>query len=267
MGVLNVTPDSFSDGGLHADHAGAIERGRQMLAEGADIIDVGGESTRPGSMPVDATVELERVVPVVSSLAASGAVVSVDTSKPQVAEAALGAGAAIVNDVTALSDPGMAQVCAKFGAGVVLMHMQGTPATMADDPAYDDVVLEIRQFFAERVDASNLDPATLCLDPGIGFGKTQAHNLALLNRLSEIVVMGRPVLIGASRKGFIAGILEASGRDSSVTRRDIATAATTALAVAAGAAVVRVHDVPTTVDVARTADAIVRAADEERKTR
>jgi len=264
MGVLNVTPDSFSDGGRLAttvgvDTAPAVEAGRRLWDEGADIIDVGGESTRPGALPVAVETELERTIPVVSALAAEGKLVSIDTSKPEVAAAALEAGAVIVNDVTGLGDPAMVEICGTFGAGVVLMHMQGEPATMQDDPRYADVVIEVRAHLVGRLERSGLDPAAVCLDPGIGFGKTSDHNLTLLSHLQEFVSLGSPVLVGTSRKGFLGGILADAGcGEVSREQRDLATAATTALAVAAGVAVVRVHNVPMTVDVARVADAIVR---------
>jgi dihydropteroate synthase len=264
MGVLNVTPDSFSDGGRFAttagvDAAAAAEAGKRLWDEGADIIDVGGESTRPGARPVAVETELERTIPVVSALAAEGKLVSIDTSKPDVAAAALRAGAVIVNDVTGLGDPAMVEICAAFGAGVVLMHMQGEPATMQDDPRYADVVTEVKTHLVGRLERSGLDPATVCLDPGIGFGKTSDHNLTLLSHLQEFVSLGSPVLVGSSRKGFLGGILADAGcGEVSREQRDLATAATTVLAVAAGVAVVRVHNVSMTVDVVRVADAIVR---------
>ncbi len=267
MGVLNVTPDSFSDGGRFAigfgvDRAAAVEAGLAMWAAGADIVDVGGESSRPGARPVDDAVEAERVVPIVAELAAAGVVVSIDTSKAPVAAAALDAGAEIVNDVTALGDPDMAAVCSRRGAGLVLMHMRGEPRTMQDAPHYDDVVGEVRDFLLGRADvarAAGIDGARICLDPGIGFGKNVEHNLALLHSAAELVSIGYPILIGASRKSTLGAVLAAHGIETAAVDRDPATAATTALAIAAGAAVVRVHDVASTVQVARMADAIVRA--------
>ncbi len=202
------------------------------------------------------------MVPVVAGLAARGVVVSVDTSKAAVAEAALAAGAEIVNDVSAFSDPEMTGVCSGSGAGVVLMHMRGTPRTMQDDPQYDDVVADVRRFLLERAGAAvhaGIAPSSICLDPGIGFGKTFAHNLELLAALDELVEAGYPVLLGASRKGFLGGLLEEAGHPAAAEDRDAATGATTALAIAAGVAVIRVHDVASALQVARIADAIVRA--------
>jgi len=257
MGALNVTPDSFSDGGLHADAASAIARGLEMLDEGADLVDVGGESTRPGAQPVDAEEELRRVIPVVRDLAAAGAVVSIDTAKAEVAAAALRSGAAVVNDVTALGDPAMAKVVAAAGAGLVLLHMQGTPRTMQADPRYEDVVAEVARFLAGRAavaQAAGIDPACLCVDPGIGFGKALEHNLALLRGIPDLVDLGYPVLVGASRKRFLAGILGPIPPGE----RDAATAAAHVLAIAGGAAAIRVHDVVVALQTARVADAIVR---------
>lgn len=260
MGILNVTPDSFSDGGRWTDSGAAITRGRALAEIGADIIDVGGESTRPGAASVDAAEELARVVPVVEALAAEGIVVSIDTSKPSVAVAAIDAGAEIVNDVTGLSDPDMIETCSDTGAGVVIMHMLGDPRTMQLDPTYEDVVADVAGFLGNRTEAAvaaGIDISRIVVDPGIGFGKTIRHNLALIdgiNRLGD----GRPVLIGASRKAFLGSILDEAGRPSSPEDREYATAATTALAIANGAAIVRVHDVASAVDAGRTADAIVR---------
>jgi dihydropteroate synthase len=258
MGALNVTPDSFSDGGRYADAESAVRRGREMLEEGADLVDVGGESTRPGAGPVEAEEELRRVLPVVRSLAAAGAVVSIDTSKAEVAAAALAAGAAAVNDVTALGDPGMAGVVASAGAGLVLLHMQGTPRTMQEDPHYEDVVAEVTRFLAGRAaaaQAAGLDPSCLCLDPGIGFGKGLEHNLALLRGIPDLAAVGYPVLVGASRKRFLADILG----PLPPAERDAASAAAHVLAIAGGAAVIRVHNVVVGLQTARVADAIVRA--------
>ena len=266
MGVVNVTPDSFSDGGRFAspdevDHDGAVAAGLAMVAAGADIVDVGGETTRPGSHGVTADVEASRVLPVVEALADAGVTVSIDTSKAEVAQAALDAGAEIVNDVTALSDPAMAKACALSDCGVVLMHMQGTPRTMQHDPRYDDVVLDVsyalRDAAAAAVDAG-VDRDRICLDPGIGFGKAWEDNLKLLNSLDRITGLGFPVLVGASRKSFLGRVLEAAGHPAVAEKRDPATLATVALAVASGVAVVRVHDVAGTLQAARTADAIVR---------
>jgi dihydropteroate synthase len=268
MGVVNVTPDSFSDGGAFAgtagtDHEAAIAHGTALWDEGADIVDVGGESTRPGAVAVSPADEISRVVPVVAGLTAAGTIVSVDTSKPEVAAAALEAGAHVVNDVTALVNPDMAQLCAETGAGVVLMHMQGSPRTMQDNPTYDDVAGEVGAYLMRRAAAAvdaGIRPDHLCLDPGIGFGKTFDHNLELLARLGELVDLGFPVLVGASRKRFLGTVLEDAGIATEPVERDPATAATVALAVVAGAAAVRVHDVKSAVQSARVADAIVRTS-------
>ena len=259
MGALNVTPDSFSDGGRYADPAAALRRGLEMLAEGADLIDVGGESTRPGASPVSAGEELRRVLPVVRALAAAGAVVSIDTAKSEVAAGALEAGAAVVNDVTAFGDPEMAGVVSRAGAGVVLMHMQGTPRTMQDDPRYHDVLAEVTDYLVARAAvarAAGIDPAAICLDPGIGFGKRLEHNLALLRGLPHLVAAGYPVLVGASRKRFIEAVLG----PIAPLERDVASSAAHVLAIVGGAAAIRVHNVVVGLQTARIADAIVRAA-------
>ncbi len=242
MGVVNVTPDSFSDGGLFLDPERAVAHGRALLDEGADILDVGGESTRPGAEPVPAAVEVERTAPVVAELAAAGAVVSIDTSKAEVASAALDAGSTIVNDVTALrGDPELAPVCAERGCEVVLMHMRGSPRTMQDAPAYDDVVEEVRGFLAARLDAAaaaGIAEHRIWIDPGIGFGKTVVHNLELLRRLGELCELGFPVVVGTSRKRFLGAL---TGRE--VGERLGGTIASTVLALVEGAEVLRVHDV------------------------
>jgi dihydropteroate synthase len=242
MGIVNVTPDSFSDGGQFLDPDDAVAHGLAQVAAGATVLDVGGESTRPGAEPVAIDEELARVLPVVERLAAeSGVPVSVDTSKAAVAAAALDAGATIVNDVTAGSDAAMFDVVARAGAGLVLMHMQGEPRTMQQAPHYHDVVTEVGDHLAarlERARAAGVDRASVCVDPGLGFGKTPAHNLALLARLHELVArVGVPVLVGSSRKSFIARVL---GDD--LTVRDDGTLATVVWAVDHGARVVRVHD-------------------------
>jgi dihydropteroate synthase len=258
MGVLNVTPDSFSDGGDYLDPSVAIAHGEAMATAGADLIDVGGESTRPGADPVAEADEIDRILPVVSALAARGLAVSVDTSKPAVAEAALAAGAEVINDVTAFGTPGMAATAAAAGAGVVLMHMRGTPRTMQVDPRYDNVVGDVCDFLLGRAAMAaeaGVDPDRICLDPGIGFGKTSAHNLLLLRNLGTFAATGYPILAGTSRKSFLGTLFPGSLPSG----RDTATAATVALGVAAGAAVFRVHNVPAAVAAARTADAIVRA--------
>jgi dihydropteroate synthase len=270
MGILNVTPDSFSDGGDFftstgdIDHDAAIRHGLSLREAGADLVDVGGESTRPGSRGVDATTELDRILPVVKELAAAGVVVSIDTTKPGVAEASIDAGAEVINDVTALDDPKMSRVCADAGVGVVLMHMQGSPETMQDEPGYGDVVAEVRDFLlaaAARAEAAGVTPDRICIDPGIGFGKTLDHNLALLAHLGVLVDTDYPVLVGASRKGSLGKILELARHPAGAQDRDPATAATVALAIGEGAAALRVHNVPAAVQTARVADAIVRAGD------
>jgi len=241
MGIVNVTPDSFSDGGRFAEHDVAIERGLELFAEGADIVDVGGESTRPGATPVDPQEELRRVLPVVEALAAAGRV-SIDTRRAAVAEAAVTAGAAIVNDVSASTD--VMAVAGAVGAGYVAMHMQGVPATMQVAPTYDDVVAEVHAFLAERAAAAMAAGcSSVWVDPGIGFGKGDAHNLALLGALPDLVAAGTPVLVGASRKGFLGRLTGGAAVDDRVE----ASLAVATWAMAAGVAAVRVHDVAVTV--------------------
>jgi dihydropteroate synthase len=255
MGVVNVTPDSFSDGGLYLDSEAAVAHGEKLVQDGADLLDVGGESTRPGAVEVDEAEELRRTEPVVAGLRGK-ATVSIDTSKVRVAEAALDAGASIVNDVTALrGDPGMAALCAERKAGVVLMHMPGNPRTMQDDPAYEDVVDEVKAFLAERMEvavAAGVEEERVWLDPGIGFGKTLEHNLELLRRLGELRELGRPLVIGTSRKSFIGKV-----DGSAVDQRDGGTIASSVLAAAEGADVLRVHDVAEIADAMRVAEAIL----------
>jgi dihydropteroate synthase len=259
MGVLNVTPDSFSDGGRYCSVEEAVEQGERIAADGAAIVDVGGESTRPGATPVDAEEEIRRVVPVIERLAGRiGAAISVDTSKPEVMTAAVAAGAAMVNDVRALTMPGALEAVAGCGAAVCLMHMQGDPATMQQRPAYSDVLAEVRQFLASRVaacEAAGIARERICVDPGIGFGKAPAHNLALLARLAEIGVAGRPVLVGVSRKSLIGMITGRAPGD-----RYAGSIAFAALAAAGGAAIVRAHDVAATVDAVKVGSALRRAA-------
>ncbi len=263
MGVLNVTPDSFSDGGNSLDVDTAVEHARKMAGAGADIIDIGGESTRPGAVPVSAEEELRRVVPVVERLRDS--VISVDTTKSVVAERALAAGARIVNDISALRfDPRMVDVVRDTGAGVVLMHMQGTPQTMQQDPRYDDVVAEVTSFLVERIAfavSQGLKKSQIAVDPGIGFGKTVEHNLQLLARLGEFGSLGCPVVVGTSRKSFLGKVLAATGarRAGEADARLWGTAATVAWAIAQGARVVRVHDVAEMSDVVRMVEAIRQA--------
>jgi dihydropteroate synthase len=258
MGVVNVTPDSFSDGGLYFDSGTAVEHGRVLAASGAAILDVGGESTRPGAEAVPAEEELRRVVPVIEGLAAlgSGAAISVDTSKAAVAAAALDAGATIVNDVTALrGDPAMAALVAERDAGVVLMHMAGDPRTMQVDPRYDDVVAEVREFLAERLafaTGAGIEAERIWLDPGIGFGKTAEHNFELLRALPELATLGRPLVVGTSRKSFI-GRTDGSDTDERLG----GTIATSVLAAASGAAILRVHDVAEMSQALRMASAVL----------
>jgi len=259
MGILNVTPDSFSDGGEWLDAQAAVAHAREMAAEGAELIDVGGESTRPGADPVSEGEELRRVLPVVEALAADlPATLSIDTSKAAVARAALAAGARFVNDVTALrGDPEMVGVVAEAGCDCCLMHMLGEPRTMQDDPHYSDVVVDVRAFLEERAAfavASGIAPARIHVDPGIGFGKTAAHNLELLRRLDEIATVGFPVVIGASRKSFLGRL---TGRTDPHDRA-AATVATSVLAFERGARVFRVHDVAPTVDALKVAAATLR---------
>jgi dihydropteroate synthase len=237
MGILNVTPDSFSDGGRWLDPDAAVAHGLELFADGADVVDVGGESTRPGALAVGEDEELARVVPVVERLAAAGAGrVSVDTRKPAVAEAALRAGATLVNDVSA----SLHEVAADAGAGWVAMHMQGEPATMQDDPRYDDVVAEVRDFLVERAEAGRAAGVNeVWIDPGVGFGKAMAHNLTLLCHLDALVATGLPVLVGSSRKGFLGTL---TGGATVEDRAEASLAAAT-WAMAKGAAMVRVHDV------------------------
>ena len=255
MGIVNVTPDSFSDGGSYLEADAAIAHGRELLAAGADLLDIGGESTRPGAAAVGAAEEIARVAPVIEALAGDGASVSVDTSKAVVAEAALSAGAGIVNDVTALADPEMASVCAARGPGLILMHMKGTPRTMQDNPVYGDVVVEVREFLAERMRSAidaGIDEGGIWLDPGIGFGKTVEHNLELIARLGELADLGRPIVIGASRKNFIGAI---TGRE--VGDRLGGSIATNVLGLVHGADVLRVHDVAETIQAVRVAERII----------
>jgi len=252
MGIVNVTPDSFSDGGRTAPEA-AIAHAEQLLADGADMLDIGGESTRPGSLPVSADEELARILPVIRTLAARGIVLSVDTFKPEVAAQALEAGAAIINDISGLRDPAMLDVAARFGAPVIAMHMQGTPQTMQDDPRYDDVVSEVHRELEAAVRKARARGVAVMVDPGIGFGKTQEHNLTLLRHLDRLHVDGCPMLLGTSRKGFIGRLL-----DLPVDERVEGTMATVTLGVSQGVDVVRVHDVKEAVRTVRVADAIAR---------
>src|SRR5436305_2946642 len=258
MGVVNVTPDSFSDGGLYVDAGAAGRHGEELAAEGGEILDIGGESTRPGAEPVPAGLELERVVPVVERLAVNGVSrISIDTTKLAVAEAALQAGARIVNDVSAFRfEPELAGVVASAGASCCLMHMLGEPRTMQRDPRYGDVVGEVKQFLEERLSfavGEGIPEPRIMLDPGIGFGKTAEHNLELLRRLGEIVALGRPVVIGTSRKSFLGKITERK-----VDQRLPGTITTNVIAYLNGARVFRVHDVAPVADALRVAAATFR---------
>ncbi len=263
MGIVNVTPDSFSDGGRFLDPGAAVAHGLSLVAAGADLLDVGGESTRPGAQPVVEHEELRRVVPVVARLAAeAGVPVSVDTSKAAVAAAALDAGALVVNDVSAATgDPGMLPVVAAAGAGLVVMHMQGEPRTMQQAPGYDDVVLEVGDLLVERLaraQDAGVAPGALCADPGLGFGKLRQHNVELLARLAELVARVEvPVLVGPSRKTFIGAVLaDAVGEHAPrpADARDDGTLATVVWAVDHGARVVRVHDAGPAADALRLLD-------------
>lgn len=262
MGVLNVTPDSFSDGGAFIDPGEAVRQARRMAAEGAALIDVGGESTRPGAEPVDAADELDRVIPVIEALVAELEIpVSVDTSKPEVMAAALEAGACMVNDVLALRAPGALEAVAASGAAACLMHMQGRPRSMQADPRYADVVQDVHHFLSERVaacEAAGMDRSRLLVDPGFGFGKTLEHNLALLAGLADFTRDGLPVLVGLSRKSMIGQI---TGRP--VQERLAGSVALAALAVERGASIVRAHDVAATVDAVRIAAAVRRRQRQE----
>lgn len=256
MGILNATPDSFSDGGCFQTMEKGVEHALQMLEQGADIIDIGGESTRPGAEPVPAQQEIERTVPIIEKLRGrSDCLISIDTMKAEVARAAVAAGADIINDVSACSDPDMATVAAESGAGLVLMHMLGTPETMQDDPRYADAVSEVRNFLEERmaqVVAQGVSAEQVCLDPGIGFGKTDEHNLALLNGIPELAASGRPVLIGLSRKSLFGRLL---GRE--VDERLAGSLAAGVFSVMRGASILRVHDVKESCDAVRLVDRLL----------
>ena len=257
MGILNLTPDSFSDGARYLDPDAALAHARRLVDEGADLLDVGAASTRPGAEPVPADEQIRRLTPVLASLVAAGTTISVDTASAEVAAFALDAGAHVVNDVTALDDSGMAQVVRDAGAGLVLMHMRGTPATMQSDPRYEDAAGEIAEYLAARLArarAAGIAEACVALDPGIGFGKTARHSFELLARLEEIAALGRPLLVGVSRKSFLA-----EPEPLAVDQRLEAGLAATAVAVFLGARIVRTHDVAATVRAVRIADAL-RAA-------
>ncbi len=260
MGIVNVTPDSFSDGGSYASVDDAVKHAAQMIVDGADLLDVGGESTRPGSDIVPADEEMQRVVPVIRRIVEEhpDVPVSVDTRKSHVAHAALEAGAAIVNDISAGDDPSMFAAVAETGAGIVLMHMKGEPKTMQDDPTYYDVVAEVRGFLGDRIEAAlsaGIDLEQLCVDPGIGFGKTLEHNLVILHDIRAFHHLRVPLLVGPSRKGFIGALTE-----TEVDDRIEGTAGVVAWCAAERVDIVRVHDVKEMTRVVRVVDAIARAS-------
>ncbi|MFZ5594382.1 MAG: dihydropteroate synthase [Pseudomonadota bacterium] len=258
MGILNVTPDSFSDGGVFLSAQSALARARQMVEEGAAIIDVGGESTRPGAMPVSVQEELDRVIPVIEAISRDlPAFISVDTSKPEVMRAAVAAGAGIINDVRALCEPGALETATQAGVPVCLMHMKGEPCTMQQNPHYGDVVAEVKDFLLERVEAcvsAGMSRDRLLIDPGFGFGKTLADNLRLARHLGELAALGQALVIGVSRKSMIGAAL-----DRPVDQRLPGGLAFAALAVWQGAKIIRVHDVQATVDAVKMVRAIIEA--------
>lgn len=259
MGIVNVTPDSFSDGGLHADTGAAVAHARALLQAGADILDIGGESTRPGAQPVSLDEELHRVIPVIEALAAEGVPLSIDTYKPEVMRAAVAAGASLINDVFALRQPGALEAAAQTSAAVCLMHMQGTPQTMQADPHYADVVTEVTGFLAQRVaacEAAGIDRHRIVVDPGFGFGKSTAHNIALLRGLGSIVRgTGQPLLAGLSRKSVLGRI---TAREQAADRV-AGSVASALIAVQNGARLLRVHDVEATLDMVRIWQALEAA--------
>jgi dihydropteroate synthase len=260
MGVLNVTPDSFSDGGRFFEPNRALDRAREMVAEGADVIDVGGESTRPGAESVTVEEELRRTVGIVASLASEGVAVSIDTSKPEVANACLDAGALIVNDVTALRNDDMKRVCADAACTVCLMHMKGDPRTMQTAPAYEDVVGEVKEELdvrAQNAIKAGVARHNIWIDPGIGFGKTVEHNLRLLKGIGELVALGYPVLVGISRKSFIGRLLGPESAPLPVEERLVGSLAAQTVAQMNGVRIVRTHDVAATRGAARVVQAIL----------
>jgi dihydropteroate synthase len=256
MGILNVTPDSFSDGGLYHESGAALDHARQMIADGADIIDVGGESTRPGSGSVTVREELERVIPVIEALRRESAIpISVDTSTPEVITEAARAGAGLINDVRALRRSGALEAAVETSLPVCLMHMKGEPDTMQADPRYDDLIGEISTFFTEsmeRCEAAGISRDRIILDPGFGFGKTPEHNLTLLNRLDDFLDLGRPLMMGLSRKSTIGKVLDAETED-----RLIGSIAGAVIAIERGASIIRAHDVAETVQAVRMTTAIL----------
>lgn len=257
MGILNVTPDSFSDGGRYADIAAAIDQAKRMVDEGADIIDIGGESTRPGAKPVSKQQELDRIIPVIEALRGNNEVpISIDTSKPHVMEAAIAAGANMINDVAALRAPGALETAAQAGCPVCLMHMQGEPRTMQENPQYSDVVEDVAAFLRQRADvcvAAGISKENIILDPGFGFGKTLEHNLSLLKHLDRLVDTGYPVLAGISRKRMIGTLLG----DADVEARLQGSVAAAVIAAIKGASILRVHDVRETVEALAVATAVI----------
>jgi len=255
MGIVNITPDSFSDGGRYASTEKAVAHALQLISDGADILDIGGESTRPGAIPVSLEDELSRVIPVIEQLAGTGIPVSIDTYKPEVMRQAILAGASIVNDVRALLEPGALEIVAQSNAGVCLMHMKGTPQTMQIEPVYDDVVTEVADFLQQRLraaESAGIAAERVVLDPGFGFGKRTAHNLALLQDLAAIKVLGRPLLVGLSRKSVLGQLL---GND--VDERLHASIAASVISVMKGASIVRVHDVKATADALKVVAAVI----------
>lgn len=258
MGIVNVTPDSFSDGGRYSSTELAISHALQLVAEGADILDIGGESTRPNATPVGLEEELERVIPVIERLAKEVDVpLSIDTYKPQVMREAVKVGAAIINDIRGLQEPGALQAVAEGNAGVCVMHMQGTPQTMQYDPVYQDVVQEVKTFLMQRLQActaAGIPAERIVLDPGFGFGKRTVHNIALLNGLPDILELGRPLLVGLSRKSVLGQIV-----GSDVDQRLHASLAASVISAMKGGRIVRVHDVKATVDALKIVDAVINA--------
>lgn len=258
MGILNVTADSFSDGGSFLDPERALAYALEMARQGADIIDVGGESSRPGAEPVPEEIEMQRVLPIIQRLAAEGLVVSIDTMKPAVARAAMESGAEIINDVSGLREPEMREVVRETSAGAIAMHMQGMPRSMQLAPHYEDVVAEVGKFFRQTLEEClrcGVDPMRLAFDPGIGFGKTVAHNLALLRHLHALIIEGRPLVLGVSRKSFIGKVLGSS----SLEDRFWPTVALTSHGRGQGGGVFRVHDVQANVEALRMTEAIAHA--------
>lgn len=256
MGILNVTPDSFSDGGLFFDVGSAVARAGEMISQGADLIDIGGESSRPGAKPVSAEEELRRILPVIKKIISESEIpISVDTYKPKVAEECLKAGALIINDITGLRNEEMIKVCAKYKASVVIMHMKGNPETMQDAPEYKDIVAEIMAFFKDRIAAAEKAGITkIMLDPGIGFGKTLENNVEIMRRISEFRSLGYPLMIGTSRKSFIKKLTDAKNSQELLP----GTLATVCLAVMGGVDVVRVHDVAECRKALGVVDAVIR---------